>query len=186
MNGTKKELSNPGLYGMFQTSLPVGVHAIARSFFYVGLLNKSVLKGDRKMGTQGNAERGKVEVELKGKKYTLLELDLKELGELENFIRSKYAKLYRDSADGVKPSEREKRVLEILRTTYSADDLNVEMQAYDALYYVAYLMIRNNAGVTMDSLENIIDQGNFHVITTAMDSFSGDTENPPEPTAESP
>lgn len=123
--------------------------------------------------------RGKVEIELKGKPYNLLELDLKELGDLENFIKSKYAKLYRQSAEGVAPKEREKTVRDILRTKYTTAQLNKEMAAYDVLYYVIYLMLRHNPGVTRENLSNIVDQSNVQIVTTAMDSFGEDAENPP-------
>lgn len=136
------------------------------------------------MGSAGNAERGKIEVELKGKTYTVLELDLQELGEMENFIKSKYARLYRQSADGVKPAEREKQVMKILRTPIDGDRLSEEMDAYDCLYYAAYLMLQHNQGVTLDTMKDIIDQGNLHIINTAMSAFGGgeDDEDPPETT----
>ncbi len=136
------------------------------------------------MGSAGNAERGKVEVELKGKTYTVLELDLQELGEMENFVKSKYARLYRQSADGVKPAEREKQVMKILREPIDADRLSEEMTAYDCLYYAAYLMLQYNPGVTRDTMKDIVDQGNLHIINTAMGAFGGgeDEGNPPEET----
>lgn len=141
------------------------------------------------MGTTGNAERGKIDVELKGKTYTLLELDLQELGEMENFIKSKYARLYRQSADGVDPEEIEKRVMEILRTPIDPDLLSEEMSTYDCLYYAAYLMLQHNPDVTLDAMKDILDKGNIRIINTAIGSFGGgeDDENPPVATeAESP
>ena len=118
-------------------------------------------------------------IELKEKPYTLLELDLEELGEVENFVKSKYARLYRQSADGVDPVEREKAVRDILRTSYTAEELNKEMVAYDVLYYVVYLMLRHNPGVTRAGMSEIVDQSNIQLITTAMDSFGDEDENPP-------
>lgn len=136
------------------------------------------------MGTSGNAERGKVVLELKGKNYDLLELDLKELGEIENFIKSKYARLYRESAQGVDLKEREDRVIEILRKPYSAEELQKEMNAYDCVLYVAYLMLKGNPGVTFENITDIVDQSNIEIVSTAMNSFSdveeGDTANPTE------
>ncbi len=131
------------------------------------------------MGSSGNAERGKVEIELQGKKYIVLELDLRELGDIENFIKSKYARLYRASAEGMKPKEREAGVREILRTKYTPDELNEEMSAYDVVHYVAYLSLRSNPGVTLEGMDQIICQGNLDILTTAMNSF-GDDENPPK------
>lgn len=134
------------------------------------------------MGTN-NATRGKVDIMLKGKSYTVLELDLKELGDVENFVKSKYAKLYRQSAEGVDPEQREKRVMEILKTSYTAEELNTEMTAYDVLYYVCYLVLRHNPGVMLESMSGLVDQSNIAVVTTAMESFSPEGEedgNPPE------
>ncbi len=139
------------------------------------------------MGTT-NATRGKVDIELKGQPYTVLELDLEELGDVENFVKSKYAKLYRQSAEGVDPEVREKRVMEILRTSYTAEELNAEMIAYDVLYYVCYLVLRHNPGVTRESMGGLVDQSNIQIITTAMESFSPEgeeTENPPKEAEES-
>lgn len=135
-----------------------------------------------------NATRGCVAIELKDKPYTVLELDLKELGDVENFVKSKYAKLYRQSVEGVTIEDREKRVMEILKTSYTPEDLNAEMTAYDVLYYVCYLVLRHNPGVTLESMSGLVDQSNIEIITTALESFSPegeDDENPPEEAEES-
>jgi len=124
------------------------------------------------MGTSGNAERGRIEIELKGKKYTLLALDLREMGLIENFIKSKYARLYRESAQGVDPKEREDRVMEILRKSYSPKELAIEMDASDCLLYIVTLMLQDNDGVTYDNITNIVDQNNIAIVTTAMNSFN--------------
>lgn len=140
------------------------------------------------MGTT-KATRGKVEITLKDKAYTLLELDLEELGDVENFVKSKYAKLYRQSAEGVDPEQVEKRVLEILMTSYTTDELNKEMTAYDVLYYVVYLMLKHNPGVTRESMGGIVDQSNIGLLNTAMESFQSeeeDSENPPPQAEASP
>lgn len=140
------------------------------------------------MGTT-KATRGKVEITLKDKAYTLLELDLEELGDVENFVKSKYAKLYRQSAEGVDPEQVEKRVLEILMTSYTTDELNKEMTAYDVLYYVVYLMLKHNPGVTRESMGGIVDQSNIGLLITAMESFQSeeeDSENPPPQAEASP
>lgn len=128
----------------------------------------------------GNAERGSVEIELQGRKYIVLEIDLKELGDIQNFIKAKYARLYRASAEGVDPKEREEQVREILKTKYTPEELNEEMSAYDVVHYVAYLSLRSNPEVTMESIDQIINQGNLDILTTAMSSFGEDDENPPE------
>ena len=131
-----------------------------------------------------NAARGKVEIELKGKKYTLLELDLDEYGEMENFIKSKYARLYRQSADDVEPEEREAMVIKILKTPYTPEELAQEMNAVDCVSYAAYLMLRHNSGVTRESVKALVDQSTISVIRTAIDSFGEDEESPPEATQE--
>lgn len=136
--------------------------------------------------TKGNAERGSVQVELQGKSYIVLALDLKELGDIENFIKSKYARLYRASADGMDPKEREAGVREILRTKYTPDELNEEMSAYDIVHYVAYLSLRSNPGVTLENMDKIVNQGNLEILTSAMNSFGVDDENPPPVAKESP
>lgn len=135
------------------------------------------------------ATRGKVEITLKDKAYTLLELDLEELGDVENFVKSKYAKLYRQSAEGVDPEQVEKRVLEILKTSYTTDELNKEMTAYDVLYYTIYLMLKHNPGVTRESMGGLVDKSNVGMIVTAMESFQSeeeDSENPPPQAEASP
>lgn len=140
------------------------------------------------MGTT-KATRGRVEITLKDKAYTLLELDLEELGDTENFVKSKYAKLYRQSAEGVDPEQVEKRVLEILKTAYTTDELNKEMTAYDVLYYVIYLMLKHNPGVTRESMGGLVDKSNIGMLVTAMESFQSeeeDSENPPPQAEASP
>lgn len=138
------------------------------------------------MGSAGNAERGSTEIELQGKKYTVLALDLKELGDIHNFIKTKYARLYRASAEGVEPKEREKQVRDILRTKYTPKELNEEMSAYDVVHYVAYLSLRSNLGVTLESMDQIVNQGNLGILTAAMNSFGEDDENPPQTEGEIP
>lgn len=134
----------------------------------------------------GNAERGSTEIELRGKKYTVLELDLRELGDIANFIKSKYARLYRASAEGMKPKEREAAVREILRTKYTPDELNEEMSEFDVVHYVAFLSLRNNPGVTMENIDKILNQGNLDILVTAMNSFGDVTINPPKVEEETP
>jgi len=137
------------------------------------------------MGTSGNAERGKVVIELKGKNYTLLELDLEELGDVENFIKTKYAKLYRESAQGVEIKEREEGVRRILRMHSTPEELAEEMEASDCLLYIIYLMLKNNPGITYENITDIVDQSNIQIVNTAIKSFNDseendDTVNPPE------
>lgn len=137
------------------------------------------------MGTSGNAERGKTTITLRGKDYVVLQLDLKELGDVHNFIQAKYARLYRASAEGVDPKEREEQVMLILRTKYTDEELNKEMSAYDVLHYVAFLSLRSNVSVTLESIDQIVNQSNLDVLTTAINSFTGgEGVNPPEATEE--
>jgi hypothetical protein len=134
-------------------------------------------RGDTMGAAQENAERGSVEIELKGKSYTLLALDLKEMGLIENFIKSKYARLYRDSAQGVDPKEREEQVIEILMKSYTPEELAVEMDAGDCLLYIVWLMLQDNEGVTYENITDIVDQNNIKIVTTAMKSFADDSED---------
>jgi hypothetical protein len=136
------------------------------------------------MGSSGNAERGSVEIELKGKKYTVLELSLKDLADIENFVKAKYARLYRESAVGLKQKDIEKAVKEILRTRYDPKELGEEMDAFDVQHYMIYVALRSNPGITIDGLDDIVSNDGAVLVVNALDSFTetdaGEDEgNPP-------
>lgn len=156
---------------------------------YIGYKLKAK-KGD-KMGTTESAERREIEVELRGKNYTIRELDMKAYGDMENFIKSRNVRIYRENSEGVDPELVEASVMKILRSTYTPEELGDEMSTPGCLEYVAYLALRHNPGVTRESVSEIADIDNIQEITTALQGIGGDDdpkdeaqegdpENPPE------
>jgi hypothetical protein len=89
------------------------------------------------MGTAGDTGRREQEIELNGKKYSVREFDLDELGEIENFIRSKHAKLYREASQGIDPAQIEHTVMKIVKTALSTDELAAEMTSGDCVMDMA-------------------------------------------------
>lgn len=147
----------------------------------------NVNKGDSKMESS-NAERGSVEIELMGKKYTVLELCLKDLADIENFVKTKYARLYRETAVGLKQKDIEKSVKEILKTRYTPEEIGEEMESYDVQHYMVYVALRHNPGVTLEALDDIIGKEGALLVVNVLNSFTDvgeDEKNPPQEVAKS-
>lgn len=135
------------------------------------------------MGTTGNAGRRELPVELKGKKVTVRELDLKAYGEIENFVKAKHARLFRLTAIGMKPKEINKEIMKIIKSSFTPEELANEMSASDCVFFMAYLAIRHNKGVTEENVGDILDISNLNDVTSLVDAMSDDKEsevNPPE------
>jgi hypothetical protein len=134
----------------------------------------------------GSGSRREVGIELKGKTYTVRELGLDEYGKIENFVKSKYARLYRESAAGLDPEKLEEQIMKTLKTAITPEELAAEMSATDCVAYVAYLSLRHNPGVTRDNISEIVDVDSIRQISAIIDSMGDDDENPPEAETESP
>lgn len=132
-------------------------------------------KQDRKVS--GNITHREVEIELDGKTYTVRAFGLDDYGRIENFIKSKYAKLYRESAEGLDPEKVEQTVREILKEKYTPEELAEEQNAVDCLVYMAYLMMRHNKGITRDNFSEVATLSNLGIIRGAMDEVSVDAED---------
>jgi hypothetical protein len=141
-------------------------------------------KGDKMMGSAGRREIGIV---IKGKDYTIRELDLDGYGMLENFITTKHVRLYRESAIGVDPEKVEEAVMKIITKTFTAEELGAQTATSDCAKFVAFLCLRHNPGVTRENVGEIVTMDNIKEITTAIDAMGDDDEaNPPEKEQESP
>lgn len=135
------------------------------------------------MGKTGsNAARREMPIELKGKKYTVRELDLDAYGEIENFVRAKYARLFRQSAIGMKPKDVNTEVMKIIRLRFTPEELGEEMSAADCIAFVGYLAIRHNPGITLENVYDILDQSNLGEVSDLVDAMSG--EDAPDDEAE--
>ncbi len=127
--------------------------------------------------TQDNEARRSVEIELGGKKYTVRELELDDIGEIENMIRSRNARLYRDISGDLDPELREQGVMKLLKSVVTEEEYSAEMTSGDCIMYAAYLMMRHNPGVTREAMPRIVSRKNLHVVKTAMQSAEGDEGN---------
>ncbi len=134
--------------------------------------------------TKDNEARRRVEIELKGKKYIVQELDLEEMGLIENFIRSRNAQMYRDMSAGLEEEVREAGVRELLARPVSPKEYSLEMTSGDCVLYAGFLMLRSNPGVTREGMEQIVDRSNLQILKTAMESVEGDDEDKDPPKAE--
>ena len=141
-------------------------------------------KGDKKMGSAGRREIG---IELNGKKYTIRELDLDAYGEIENFVKTKHVRLYRESARGVDPDKVEEMAIKIIKTSLSPEELGEQTSTIDCLLFSAYLGLKHNEGVTREKINEIVDMSNLDEVTNALEGMGEeDDENPPEAETESP
>lgn len=146
--------------------------------------------------TPGSAARREVEVQLRGKTFVVKELTLANYGEIENFIKSKYTRLYRESSAGFDPDETHKRIMEILKTDISTEELTDQMDATDVGMFVAYLAIRDNAGIELENYQEQLDTDEVNIIAEAVNGLASDDEstpdveesevNPPPPDQENP
>ena len=108
------------------------------------------------METQ-NAARHEVEIELKGKTYTIRELDLKAYGDMENHLRSQHIKAYREAAVGVDQALVEETVVKLVKASYSDEELAEGMSSPTSLEYVAYLALRDNPDVATTLGVNLVN-----------------------------
>lgn len=135
-----------------------------------------------------NPNRREVEITLKGKLYTIRELDLKAYGDAENYIRSNHIQIYRESAKDTDPKLREEIVSKMIRESYTPEELGAAMAAPSASEYVAYLSLRHNTGVTRESIAAIVDMGNISEVNSSIAALQSDGDqddednsgNPPE------
>lgn len=134
------------------------------------------------MGSKDSVTRREIEIELKGKKYTIRELRLKEYGDAENFIRSMHVDLYRNSAEGVDPDKIEETVAKMIRAPYTPEELGEIMASPSCSEFVVYLSLRHNEGVTRENISEIVDLTNVSEVNEIIQALQGEDEDesPPE------
>lgn len=148
----------------------------------MGGYSKSLLneKGIDMGTTPGSAARREVTVTIRDKNYTVKELTLGNYGEVENFIKSKYVRLYRGSALDLDPDEIHKRVMEILRTDVDSDELMDQFDATDTKVFIAYLAVRDNTEITLENYQELLDTDEVNIIAEAVNGLASDEENAPD------
>lgn len=134
--------------------------------------------------TPGDAARKSVDVVLRGDNYTVRELTLDDYGEIENFLRTKYVRLYREFSSGIDPDELHKRTMEILRRDISVEELQEQMDSTDVSLFAAYLTIRDNPGMTFDKARELLDTDTITIVSEAVDGLSGGEEEADPPAAD--
>jgi hypothetical protein len=141
-------------------------------------------KGDKTMGSAGRREIG---IEIEGVTYTVRELDLHAYGLIENFLKTKRAKLYRESSVGMDPGTVNEMVMKIIKTDISAEELGAEATSIDCVVYTAYLSMKHNPGITRENFGEIVSMDDINRIGDIIDSMGEDDDvNPPEAVAENP
>lgn len=112
------------------------------------------------------------------------ELILDDYAEIENFIKSQYAKLYRSSAEGLTLKEVHDGVMEILRTDISVEELQGQMKSSSVQLFTAYIAVRRKNHVTLDNYKELLDSEAVGIISDAISALSGEEEeeeeNPPQ------
>lgn len=162
------------------TSSEVEILEVSRFINFSSLATK----GDKTMGSAGRRE---IEIEIGDKTYTVRELDLNAYGEIENFVKTKHARLYRESAVGVDPDRVDKAVMKIIKTSYTPEELGEEMSATDCVVFVAYQGMKHNPGMTFAAFIETLDMSDIGRIGEIIDAMGDDDEvNPPETEMESP
>ena len=135
--------------------------------------------------TPGSASRKSVEIELKGKKYTVLEPNINELAMFESYVRSSRLALYLDAAKNIDSKERQEMVQAILKTPIEGEDIQAELQSLDGMRYMLFLVMRHNPGITHESMGDLIDLSNLKEVSSILDGFGEEETNPPLPDQES-
>lgn len=133
----------------------------------------------------GSAGRREIGIEIGDKTYTVREFDLDAYGQLENFVKTKHARIYRESAVGVDPDRVDKAVMKIIKTSFTPEELGEEMEATDCVIFVAYQGMKHNPGMTFETFIETVDTSDISRIGDIMNAM-GEDENPPETEAESP
>lgn len=128
--------------------------------------------------TPGNTGRRSAIVNIKGVDYTVHELLIDDYGEIENFIKTKYVRLYRESAAGLDPDEIHKRVMEILKTDISAEELQEQMDSTDCQLFVGYLAMRGS-GITLEASRQILDADALNLVSEAVNAMGDDNDGNP-------
>jgi hypothetical protein len=141
----------------------------------------------------GSGARREIEIEISGKKYTVRELDLDAYGEIENFVKTKRARMYRESAAGMDPDRVDGKVMEIIKSNITPEELGEETSATDCVAFAAYLSMRHNPGITRENFGEVVGMDDIGRIGDIIDSMGEDgeaagedDENPPEAEAGSP
>jgi hypothetical protein len=135
----------------------------------------------------GSADRREIGIEIGDKTYTVRELDLDAYGAIENFIKTKYAKLFRESAGDMPTEEVNEEVMKIIKTSYTPEELGEEMDATDCVVFMAYQGMKHNEGMTYENFIGTVGMSDIGTIGDIINSMGEDEEvNPPEPETESP
>lgn len=135
----------------------------------------------------GSGARREIGIEIGGKTYTVRELDLDGYGEVENFVKTKRARLFRESAGNMPPKKVNEEVVKIIRTNITGKELGEESQAIDCGLFIAYLAMRHNQGITRENIAGIVGMETAQRVSDILDAMEDDDEvNPPEAETESP
>lgn len=130
-----------------------------------------------------SAARREIEIELKGKTYTVRELDLAAYGEAENWVKSEHIRLYRENSVGVDPDKVEETVSKMIKSSYTPEELGAAVAAPSAAEFVAYLSLRHNPGITRETIGDIVDLDNIGFLNIVIQSLQEDeipVDPPPE------
>ena len=118
-----------------------------------------------------------VTMEIQGKDYTLKELTVDGLADFENFVRSQRLKIFMAAVEGMDPEEVSAARMDILRATLRGADLDSEMNTINGGRYIIYLALRDNPGVTLASMSELITLENLGTILDAVNALSAESPN---------
>lgn len=140
--------------------------------------------------TGNNAARREMPIKINGRKLTVREIDLDAYGRIENFIKAKYARLFRESAVGMKLKDINKEVMNIIRSSFTTEELQQEMNMPDCIFFVAYLAMEHNPGITLENVGDLLDLSNIGKVSELVNAMAvdeaDDDVNPPKATQASP
>jgi len=136
--------------------------------------------------TPGSIARRSIEVELKGKKYILNEPDITELALFESHIKSQRLELFLGASKNMPPEDRQGAINAILKTPIDPEEIGAELSSIEGVRYMAYLVLKDNPGVTLEGMGEIVYLANLGDVIAILDGLGGEDENPPQETAASP
>jgi len=125
-----------------------------------------------------------VTITIKGKEYTLRELDYDCLASFETFIRSQRLKIVSEAMAGADSEERSAARMDVLRTPIEGSEIDKEMMTFNGARYIIWLAMQDNPGVTQAAVNKLVDLDNFSEILDAVTALGVSEDSPPAPAAE--
>lgn len=136
--------------------------------------------------TPGSVARRSIEVTLKGKAYVAYEPDIDELALFESHIKSTRLDMFLKVSESMDATARQETISNILKTPIENEEIQAELTTLDGVRYMTYLILKENPGVTLEGMRDIVDLSNISEVIAILDGLGGEDVDPQTATPESP